>query len=62
MRSTQPLSVDESRIDAAMREQRRSHAEQDAALQIYRMARKAEQGVRSERLERVADLLVGGSL
>lgn len=59
MRHTQPLTADEQRIDSAMRAQHRTHQEQDAALTMYRMARRAEQGVRSERFERVADLLTG---
>lgn len=60
MRHTQPLTAEEQRVDTAMRTQGRTHAEQDAALTMYRMAQRAEQGVRAERLERVADLLTGG--
>jgi hypothetical protein len=62
MRRTQPLTADEQRIDSAMRSQRRTHEEQDAALTMYRMAQRAEQGVRCERLERVGDLLTGVQL
>ena len=59
MRRTQPLSSEEQRVDSAMRNQHRSDAERDAALTLYRMAQRASAGVRSERLERVADLLTG---
>lgn len=62
MRRTQPLTADEQRVDFAMRNQHRTHAEQDLALTMYRMAQRAQQGVREERLERVATLLTGVQL
>ena len=62
MRHTQPMNAEEQRVDSVMREQHRSHAEQDAALTLYRMAQRAERGVRSERLDRVASLLTGVQL
>lgn len=59
MRQTQPLNVDESRLDLAMRTQRRSHAEQDRALTLYRAARSSSDDLL---LERVADLLLEKTL
>lgn len=60
MRHTQPLTAEENAIDAAMRQQHRSHAEQDKALSQYRLAIRAKAD-RPEQLERVADLLLGRS-
>jgi len=58
MRHTRPLSAEEERVDLAMRKQRRTHAEQDRALTEFRFAR-LRAAERSERLARVADLLLG---
>lgn len=58
MRHTQPLTADEQRVDSAMRKQHRTHAAQDEALILFRLARRDRLDVRSERLERVADLLL----
>lgn len=58
MRYCQPLTPDECDIDLALRKQHRSHADQDRALSEYRLAvRFAKE--RPQRLERVADLLLG---
>jgi hypothetical protein len=62
MRRTQPLTADEQRVDFAMRNQHRTHVDQDLALTMYRMAQRAQQGVREERLERFATLLTGVQL
>lgn len=59
MRHTQPLTLEEERIDVAMRKQHRTHLDQDLALTMYRMAQRAQQAVRAERLEDVATLLTG---
>ena len=53
------MTADESRIDAALRKQHRTHAEQDQALTMFRLAHRQPLDVRSDRLERVADILVG---
>lgn len=58
MRHTQPLTADEQRIDDALRSQHRSHADQDRALTLFRMAHRGPRDARVLRLERVADLLV----
>ena len=58
MRHTQPLTAEEDRVDRAMRSQHRSHAEQDRALTEFRLAR-LRSSDRSDRLTRVADLLLG---
>jgi hypothetical protein len=56
------LTADEQKVDSALRIQHRTHADQDAALTLFRLAHRASSDVRSERLERVADLLVGKEL
>ena len=58
MRYCQPLTADESVIDLALRKQHRSHADQDRALSEYRLALRFVEE-RPQRLERVADLLLG---
>lgn len=63
MRYTQPLTADEQSVDAAMRQQHRSECEQDRALTLYRMARRAStKEAATERLDRVAELLTGVQL
>lgn len=60
MRHTQPLNAEEQRVDAAMRNQHRTHAECDEALQWYRLScAAASRALATERLEKVADLLTG---
>lgn len=59
MRQIQPLTAEESRVDLAMRKLHRTHAAQDAALTLFRLAYRARSDVRSQRLESVADLLLG---
>lgn len=59
MRHTQPMTAEESRVDLVMRKQHRTHAEQDAALTLFRLAHLSCLDVRSERLESVANLLLG---
>lgn len=58
MRYCQPLTPDENAIDLALRKQHRSHADQDRALSEYRLAVRFRKD-RPQRLERVADLLLG---
>lgn len=59
MRHTQPLTAGENRIDQAMRRQHRTHAAQDEALTLYRLAVQTQSIVkRSAYLERCADRLV----
>jgi hypothetical protein len=61
MRYTQPLTAQEEQVDFAMRSQGRTHAEMDRALTEFRLAQlRAKE--RSERLVKVADLLLGVSL
>jgi hypothetical protein len=60
VRYTQPLTADEERIDSALRLQHRSHADQDTALQLYRIAQRSD-AFRTHHLTRVADLLLGES-
>lgn len=60
MRHVQPITKDENAVDQAMRQQRRSHADQDRALIEYRIA-VSLRADRSRRLERVADLLLGAA-
>lgn len=59
MRHTQPLTLEEERIDLAMRKQHRTHQEQDLALTMYRIAQRAQRAVRAQSLEDVATLLTG---
>jgi len=52
------MTADEQRIDAAMRDQHRSHAQRDLALMSYRYAL-LHAPSRERELERVADILLG---
>lgn len=58
MRHTSPLSAEEQRIDAALAQCHRSHAERDQALTVFRYAL-CTSAHRERELERVADYLVG---
>jgi hypothetical protein len=58
MRHTQPLTADEERIDAALRKQHRTHAQQDEALTRYRLAVVLDRDPTAN-LGRVADLILG---
>lgn len=59
MRHTAPLTAEENAVDLAMRRQHRTHAAQDKALTLFRLAVRTKPAPqRAERLERVADLLL----
>jgi hypothetical protein len=57
VRHTQPLTADEQRIDVVMRKAHRTHADQDAALSLFRLAQ-LQRDKREVLLERTADLLL----
>lgn len=58
MRQTHPLNPHEAAIDAAMRRGRRPVSRCDKALNLFRLAVRFPAG-RSERLEEVADEMLG---
>lgn len=60
MRQTHPLNAHEAAIDAAMRRDRRTDSKCDRALNLFRLAVRFPAG-RAERLEQVADALLGDS-
>lgn len=61
MRHTQPLTADEQRIDSVLRDRHRSHADQDKALTLFRLAQR-ESSDRPKLLERTADILLGSTV
>jgi hypothetical protein len=58
MRQTHPLNSQEAAIDAVMRRERRTDSRCDSALNLFRLAVRFPAG-RSDRLERVADEMLG---
>jgi hypothetical protein len=58
MRHTQPLSLEEGKLDLALRQMKRSHVEQDMALTQFRLAALRPLS-RPDHLLACTDLLLG---
>jgi hypothetical protein len=58
MRHTQPLTLEEEKLDIALRQMKRSHVEQDMALTRFRLAR-LQPVSRPDHLLACTDLLLG---
>lgn len=58
MRHTQPLTLEEEKLDLALRQMKRSHVEQDMALTQFRLAG-LRPATRPDHLLACTDLLLG---